>query len=94
MKYLNTSNELYSWQSADASCEVSCESEKVTCTYFWRSMLEFLLCSEKDIQAEVGVAYMRSCSNQSCMYGYKVYECATKYAGVMSVMEMLKNSAT
>ena len=27
------------------------------------------------------------CSNQSCMCGCKVYECATKYAGVMSVTE-------
>ena len=30
---------------------------------------------------------MRRCSNDSCMCGYKVYECATKYAGVISVME-------
>ena len=49
-----------------------------------RSILEFARCSEKKVQAEVGVAYMRRC-NDSCMYGYKGYECATKYAGVMSV---------
>ena len=33
------------------------------------------------------MAYMRMCSNDSCMYGYKVYECVTKYAGVMSVID-------
>ena len=33
------------------------------------------------------MAYMRRCSKVSCMCGYKVYECATKYAEVMSVTE-------
>ena len=34
------------------------------------------------------MAYMRSCSNLSCMYRYEVFECATKYVGVMSVTKI------
>ena len=44
-----------------------------------RSIFEFLCCSEKKSR--------RKWSNDSCMCGYKVYECVTKYAGVMSVTE-------
>ena len=51
-------------------------------------MFEFLRCSEKKMETEVGVAYMRSCSNLSCMYRYEVFECATKYVGVMSVKKI------
>ena len=52
-----------------------------------RNILEFSRCSAKTFSAEMGVAYRRRCSNDSCMCGYKVYGCATKYAGLMSVTE-------
>ena len=41
---------------------------------------DFSRCSEKQIQAEVGVAYMGRCSSIVSMRGYKVFECATNYA--------------
>ena len=41
--------------------------------------------NRRKAHGSAGVAYMRS--KDSCMCGYKVYECATKYAGVMSVTE-------
>ena len=65
-------------QSPDAMCKVLCELEKSTQmepvdVVFWK--------------AEVGVAYMGRCSNNSRMRGYDVFECATKYAGVISVTD-------
>ena len=49
--------------------------------------LAFSHSSKKYFQAEVGVAYMGRCSTNSCMRGYKVFECARKYAGVISVTD-------
>ena len=51
---------------------------------------DFLRFSGKTILAEVGVAYMRRCSSIVHTHGYEVFDCATKYAGVISVTDFAK----
>ena len=52
----------------------------------------FLHSSEKRIRAEIGVADVGRCSTNFCMYGYKVFECATKYGGVMGITVLFKRA--
>ena len=87
LKYQNTSNYFFSWYSLEMLRVKFCANRRKSHGWnlgvaFWsfRALVE----NNSGIS---GRGLYRRCSNDSCMCGYKIFGCAIKYTGVISVTD-------